>query len=209
MRSRRGRQLGIMGIGIATLAVVLGALLLANRPGSAAIVAGRQAPVGTVALAVITPSPPTPAVGARITLPDGITRPDAPEVEIALVVAGQPPLIAQREAMQAVADTGVPWGLGGQYAGKAVTVTAWYGLGTVGRPGDAGKPWVGRRNIPLKDGTILDHIKTRAMWVIDYGNTVAYGAGAPSKPAPTYDHTVYLVDAQTRTVLEVRFYQGA
>jgi len=103
----------------------------------------------------------------------------------------------------------LPWGLGGQFQGKTVTVAAWYGLGTVGHPGDAGKPWLGRRNIPLKDGTLLDHIQHRPMWIIDYGNMVAYGAGAPKKPAPVYNHTVYLVDAQTRTVLEVRFYQGA
>lgn len=183
-------------------------IALANQAGNLGGATPVPAAAGTLVPAAVATEAPTPAAGARIALPKGVSRPDASSAEITLIATNLPPPISQREAMQAVADYGVPWGLGGQYQGKTVTVTAWFGLATLGRPGAAGKPWVGRRNIPLKNSDVLDHIENWPMWIIDYGNTVAYGGGTPAQPAPVYNHTVYLVDAQTRTVVEVRFYQG-
>jgi len=106
--------------------------------------------------------------------------------------------------MQLVEDLGVPFGLGGDYLGKPVTVTAAYGLGTFGHWDPVAGAWIGDLHIPLK-GTdiVLDHIEHRPMWILDYGNVVAYGSQT------TFNHAVYAVDEETRTVLLAWFYQGA
>ena len=105
--------------------------------------------------------------------------------------------------MQVVKSFGVPFGLGGEYEGQAVNVTAAYGIGTFGHSGGPGQPWIGDRNVPLKGtNTVLDHIENRPMWILDYGNVIAYGTQA------TFNHAVYAIDIQTRSVLMIWFYQG-
>ncbi len=150
--------------------------------------------IGSTALAAGQPYPDNPAfAGQDLT----VVRPDAP------------PLISQAEAMEAVSRLGVPWGNGGEWEGRTVTVAATYGLVTAGGPGEGGKPWVGLRNLPLPDGTTLDHIEGRPMWIIDYGNTYFVGAGCPEcTPPPDYDHSVYLIDAATASVWVAWGYVG-
>ncbi|HMM42205.1 MAG TPA: hypothetical protein PKA95_09915 [Thermomicrobiales bacterium] len=129
--------------------------------------------------------------------------------DLTIIRTDAPPLISQADAMDAVSRLGVPWGQGGEWEGREVTVAATYGLVTAGRPGEDGKPWVGLRNIPLPDGTTLDHIEDRPMWVIDYGNTYFVGAGCPEcTPPPDYNHSVYLIDAATASVWVVWGYLG-
>jgi hypothetical protein len=113
------------------------------------------------------------------------------------------PAFSRQEAMQIVSDLGVSFGLGGEYEGQAVSIASTYGLGTLGHPGGPGQPWMGDRYFPLKGtNTVLDHIENRPMWILDYGHIKAYGSQA------TFNHAVYTVDIQTRSVLTIWFYNG-
>ena len=138
------------------------------------------------------------------------------------------PLITQQEAMQVVRDSGVVWGLGGDFQDKPVTVRALYGQLTLGRPEDtlgldtgdnqqalssecAG--WVGPCNVPVKrciedncqnTGKVINRIENRPYWIIDYGNTIISHSGCPTCLAQApYNHTVYAIDAQEKFVLMV------
>lgn len=144
-------------------------------------------------------SPPTddiPAVGEVIALPSSESG------ELTLVRTDKLATFSEQEAMQIVHDSGVPFGLGGEWLGRPVTVSAAYGIGTFGRPGGPGLPWLGDRHIPLK-GTevILDHIENRPMWILDYDNAYAHGTQVDFK------HAVYAVDEETRSVLLAWFYE--
>lgn len=180
--------------------VVIGAICILIA-GIALTTGDSGAPVGAAQPATKAPEA-TPETGEVITLPASRAG------ELTLVDTGATPLISQEQAMQAVADLGVPWGLGGRWQGKPVTVSAAHGLATFGRPGENGKPWVGDRNILLPNGKRLDHIEDRPMWIIDYGNTIGYGGGCPECPPAIFDHTVYAVDTQTEAVLKIWFYKG-
>ncbi|HBY46294.1 MAG TPA: hypothetical protein DEG70_08580 [Chloroflexi bacterium] len=161
-----------------------------------------EAPAGP---APATPEPPaTPAPGQPY--PD---NPAFAGQDLTVVRTDAPPLISQAEAMEAVSRLGVPWGNGGEWEGRTVTVVATYGLVTAGQAGEGGKPWVGLRNLPLPDGKTLDHIEGRPMWVVDYGNTFFIGAGCPEcTPPPNYNHSVYLVDAETASAWVAWGYVG-
>jgi hypothetical protein len=54
----------------------------------------------------------------------------------------------------------------------------------------------------LLEGTdvVLDHIENRPMWILDYDNAYAHGTQV------VFKHAAYAVDAQTRTVLKIWFY---
>jgi hypothetical protein len=124
--------------------------------------------------------------------------------ELTLTPDPNAPVFSQQEAMQVVSNFGIPFALGGAYQGQVVSLAASYGIGTFGHPGGPGQPWIGDVNIPLKGtSTVLDHIENRPMWILDYGNIVAYGSQA------TFNHAVYAVDIQTRSVLKIWFYQGS
>jgi hypothetical protein len=116
------------------------------------------------------------------------------------------PLISQQQAMAIVA-TQSPWGLGGNWEGKQVTVQAWYGLGSIGYADSRGN-WLGSLNIPLPSGQILDHIENRPMWLIAYGNVPGIIASAcwGCAPPPVYTHDVYAVDAQSRSIIWLASY---
>ncbi len=142
------------------------------------------------------PSPATtPAVGEVIPLPSSTSG------GLTLIRTDTVPAFSQQEAMQIVHDFGIPFALGGDWEGLQVTVAAAYGLGTFGRPGGPGLPWLGDRYFPLK-GTdvVLDHIENRPMWILDYGNVRAGGSRA------VFRHAVYAVDEETRSVLKIWFY---
>ena len=65
-------------------------------------------------------------------------------------------------------------------------------------------PWVGDQNIPIKGTNIvLNHIEPRPRWIIDYGNVTAYGSQAE------FNHAVYAVDVESKSVLKIWFYQGS
>lgn len=126
-----------------------------------------------------------------------ISGPTFEEQNIKLVAVADPPLISMEEAMQIISEAGVSWGLGGEWEGKPVTVTGYYGLATFGYQGPGG--WLGVVNIPLPDGSKLDHIEDRPMWIITYSNTPFVASGCPDcPPPPDYNNTIYTVDAQTR-----------
>ena len=149
--------------------------------------------VGTVA----------PAADEVLPLPGNPHDPDRGT----LLRTSAPPLISRQEALHLIHNGGAPWALGGQYEGETVTIRAEYGLVTLGRPGEHGRDWLGDRNIPLPTGEVLDHIERRPMWIVDYGNVIAYGSGCPRCPPPIFNHIVYAVDAQTRAVLLSWFYK--
>jgi TolB protein len=111
----------------------------------------------------------------------------------------QPPLISQEDALQAIDDFGIPWALGGEWEGKPVTIGARYGLATI----VDGSTW------PLPDGTQLQDLEQRPMWIVDYGNVqgVIPSIAPGTTPPPPANHAVYGVDAETRVVWYLASYR--
>ena len=137
-----------------------------------------------------------------------IDVPALKQKDITLIAVDAPPVIPVEQVLRAIADIGVPWALGGQWNGKDVTITPYYGLATFGRPGLNGV-WEGDRNIPLPNGEVLDHSENRPMWIVDYGNTEFLAGGCPDCPEPPkYNHSVYAVDAATGQVWTIWGYVG-
>ncbi len=148
-----------------------------------------------------TSGPDAPAIGERIPLPADFSTKNSSGAPVRLIRTADPPLISQREAMEVVAER-FPWGLGGKYEGKPVSVQGWYGIGTIGSPGPKGW-WAGDRNMPLPDGQVLDHIEGRSMWLLAYGNVpgIMGSQALYGPPPPIYHHNVYAVDARTRSII--------
>jgi hypothetical protein len=184
---------------------------LAHKPLIEAVLLGVIAIlVVGVGLAERLPGRASQALGAGATVPaasEVITLPSSESGELTLIRTDEPPAFSQQEAMQIVHDFGVDVALGGERFGKPVTVSATYGIGTLGRPGGPGLPWLGDRNVPLKGtGTILDHVENRPMWILDYDNAYAPAPACPGCDSLFFKHAVYAVDEQTRSVLIVWFY---
>lgn len=155
--------------------------------------------VSATPTAIATDVPATPVVGQPYP-----SNPAFAVNDITLIRADAQPVNSQEQIMRAIADLGVPWALGGEWNGKTVTIQAYYGLATQGRPGVNGMPWEGVLNIPLPNGVMLDRIENRAMWIIDYGNTEFADSGCPDCAAqPKKNHSVYLIDDATAAVLLV------
>ncbi len=179
-------------------AVILGLIVLI-LVGAGAVMqfnGNDDAALGAATAPSAIPSPATiPAVGEAFPLPASTSG------ELTLIRTEKAPAFSQQEAMQIVHDFGIPFALGGEWEGLQVTVSATYGIGTFGRPGGPGLPWLGDRNVPLK-GTdvVLDHIENRPMWILDYDNVRAGGSRAE------FRHAVYAVDEETRSVLKIWFY---
>jgi len=142
-----------------------------------------------------------------------------------MLYTSHPPLISQQEAMQIVADRGVPWARGGQWQGKPVTIDTTYGLATLGQPGDttglhkgdnmpligecAG--WIGLCGLQVQPchngacintGKVLGRLVNRPIWLLDYGNISAVGSKGPPN-----NHAVYIVDATEKFVLLIISYR--
>lgn len=148
----------------------------------------------TTAPAVGEPHPSTPAFAAN---------------DITMVHTDAQPVTSQERIMRSIADLGIPWGLGGEWEGKTVTIQSYFGLVTQGSPGRNGMLWEGVLNTPLPNGVVLDHIENRAMWIIDYGNTQFVDSTCPDcAPAPMKNHSVYLIDDETGAVLLAWGYAG-
>jgi hypothetical protein len=128
-----------------------------------------------------------------------------PYKDVTLRSSTPSPSFSQQDAMQIVKAIGVPWALGGNYEGQQVNVSAHFGIGTLGHADPTEQvPWVGPQHVPIK-GTdiVLDHVADRPMWILDYGNVAAYGSQI------AYNHAVYVVDEQSRTLLITFFYHGS
>lgn len=158
-----------------------------------------------------TPAPATPlstpsAIIQNGPPPDSLTHHNSSGDHVFIASVAGSPLMTLEESMAIVARL-VPWGSGDDYAGKPVTVQAWYGMVAIGNPGPNGA-WSGDTNIPLPSGEILPNLRGRLMWLLDYGNVPGIVSsvcpGCP--PPPVYDHDVYAVDAQTRAVLWLASY---
>ncbi len=177
----------ILGL-IVLVLVGAGTIMQFNGNGNAAL--GADTAPSAMPLPVA-----TPAVGEVIPLSSSTSG------ELTLIVTEKAPAFSQQEAMQIVHDFGIPFALGGDWEGLQVTVSATYGIGTFGRPGSPGLPWLGNRHAPLK-GTdvVLDHIENRPMWILDYGNVRVGGSRAE------FRHAVYAVDEETRSVLKIWAY---
>jgi hypothetical protein len=139
--------------------------------------------------------------GESIPLPTDFSTQNSSGAPVKLIRTTDPPLISHREAMEVVAEQ-FPWGLGGEYEGKPISVQGWYGIGTIGSPGPSGW-WAGDRNIPLPDGEMLDHIENRSMWILAYANVpgIMGSQALYGPPPPVYHHNVYAVDARTRSII--------
>jgi hypothetical protein len=134
---------------------------------------------------------PAATPGDEIALPPGVSHVTSSNSTIRIVAVPEPPIIQKEDAM-AVVMQDFPWGLGGTWEGKQVTIDAWYGMATVG------------------DG-LTDTFGTRLAWILDYGNVPGIiGSGCPGcAPPPVYDHNVYAIDAQTRELRFVGSYAAA
>jgi Tol biopolymer transport system component len=153
---------------------------------------------------------PQPTTDAPVALPQPTpavpTSPDFPEriarlLPLRVLVTDDPPPIGVQDAMQALADVGIPWALGGTWEGRPVTIDAAFGLVTVTD---------GTTHIPLNTGEVLEHVTDRAAWVIDYGNVqgIIPSIAPGTAPPPRHDHAVYVVDAATRSILFIGSYRS-
>lgn len=155
-------------------------------------------PAGTIAAtetphAAITPFPTE--VGQIIPLVS------SSGADLTLVRTEAPELISREDAIQAVADLGVPFAHGGEWRGNELSISATYGVGTFGAWDAAANTWEGPRNLLLPDGQILDHVEDRPMWILEYRNATFDGD-------PPLSHTAYAVDAHTGGVLLIWGYDG-
>ena len=153
-----------------------------------------------------TPVPATPTSASATVmhdapLPDAFAYHNSGGDHVSIVTVTDPPRMTVEQAMSVVAQQ-VPWGSGGSFEGKPVTVQAWYGTVSVGNPGPNGT-WGGPTNIPLPSGEILPNLRGRLVWLLDYGNVPGMvSSTCPGcAPAPVYDHDVYAVDDETGAVL--------
>ena len=194
----------LLAIGIA--AVIAGAVAFDGRQSSSAprpaALAALAADAGTPAATSAVPTAVTTLLPTKVATPvpgEVIILPASGPGDLTLIATDILPSITQQQAMQAVYDMGVPWGLGDSYEGKTPVISATFGLATFGSQAPDGQ-WVGLRNIPLPSGEMLDHIESRPVWIVDYGNTVAYGSQA------VFSNTVYAVDTATGVVVKTWFY---
>lgn len=177
---------------------------------------------------VIQPTPPISEPGLTVISPTvaiGVQIPTPLKRQMAIYVfrTADRPLITLQQARTAVYNNGMDWALGGTHEGKTVTLTAVYGLVTLGGPNTGGNKqgWLGPQNFDLptcssdgkcsSTGVILSHIEKRPMWVLDYGNTdfPAAGQACLTTPCPTpqiFNHSVYTVDGQTGAIFTGDFY---
>ena len=136
------------------------------------------------------------------------------------------PIISLPEALQALHGQGDAWTPGQQYDGKIVKLMAAYGLVDLGYLDSKGA-YYGSRNIRLKtcdssgkcsdSDTVLDKVENRPMWVLDFSNATMQVLAPPADnsqpvactPAPDFNHSLYVIDAATRTYVIARFYYGA
>ena len=154
-----------------------------------------------------TPAPATPTSASATVmhdapLPDGFANHNSGGDHVSIVSVTDPPRMTLELAMSVVAQQ-VPWGSGGSFNGKSVTVQAWYGSVSIGNPGP-NATWGGPANIPLPSGEILPNLRDRRlMWLIDYGNVPGIVSSVCSgcAPPPVYDHDVYAVDVETGSVI--------
>lgn len=136
------------------------------------------------------------------------------------------PTIALPDALALIDTKGIPFALGGQYAGKTVAINATHGRATFGFAADTSKVkaprggqftggcagWLGTCNIPVQQcvkgqgctltGQVIPRLENRPMWIIDYGNIVFPTSGRPA------NHAVYAIDDQTRSVILIWGYNG-
>lgn len=213
-------------IGTITLAVMVVLVVVAvsatkgngnssSQPAATSVVA---------AVAVATPVPATTLAPTPIPLPSPTPLPlptstllptqvavgqvipkvyNKPEVGVTVVRAADVPLISQDMALQILVKQigGMPFGYG--EAGNTVTLDATYGLVTEGSPSSAG--WMGHRNLPLKDGEVLDHIENRSMWVLEFRGVDVMSSDQSCTQAKTctphpLNHALYLIDAKAMQV---------
>jgi hypothetical protein len=145
--------------------------------------------------------------------PGGAAFSEASPPPLALSIAGlnlsavsSEPVFVLSDALAAVATLSPPWRLDTGPDGRPSTLTAAHGLATFGWLGSDGG-WRGLRRVPLPDGTILDHIDGRPMWILDFGNVHADPGGNPTTPIPTPNHAVFAVDDQAGAVIAVWTYR--
>jgi hypothetical protein len=184
---------------------------------------------------ILTPTPKnpttpqtTPASDVTIITPSGkagekILAPFEVHVPISVLSTLETPIASLQKARTAVFNDGMSWALGGTFNGKIVTLTAVFGLVTLGAPNNGGNKqgWLGPQNINIptcsSDGkcipsdTTLAHIENRPMWVLDFGNTDQPAAGQAcfTTPCPTpqiFNHSVYTIDDQSGAIITIDFY---
>lgn len=174
---------------------VLGYQVLRPRPAPAAAAA---------APAITTPAPTDPTLAPReaIAIPAEL-RAALPDLQ--MLQPAEPFVIPEQLAVQAVADLGVPFALSGEFHGKRLTTQAFYGNVTLGRwttNPDGTKAWVSSiMNQPLKDGSTLERIENRPMWIITYDVPFPGPVDPTTGKQLGTSHTGYVVDATTQTVL--------
>ncbi len=218
-------------VSITVLVMLLLSIIIFNTPADLEVKS--KAPLGASVSQVNVAATATSRVLATSTLSDVIiVTPNVPidklvslPSQMTLRRTDAPPLISLDEARKAVYNRGIIWATGGQVNGKTVNLTAAYGLVDLGGRGPTGE-WFGSRNIPMTTcdsggnctptGKVLDHYENRPAWILDYGNTYMRVSGPPPEyckpvactPPPPNNHSVYVIDAETRAVIEATFYYG-
>jgi hypothetical protein len=128
------------------------------------------------------------------------------DITLRALPAGFDTTMTQDEAVSILFDSGIPFARGGKDRGQTVSMDAAAGLATVGYRSENGQWLNGPLNMPLSDGTTLDHIEDRPVWILDYRTASTAIPGDPLA-TPT-NHVVYIIDIETRTILQVLGYAG-
>jgi len=238
---RSSHSLGIIMTLMLVCVVAIAALLVAATSNSWATTSSNSLPYAAMATPAVLSSKAKLEVAPThllITVQPSLITPLPAKINTALVPmpfdaqlpnvkihqSDRQPKISQQFAMKVIYNISgkqlwaSPDGKGVTESGKAVTVSATFGLVNEGSLAN-GRSWAGTVNLPVsvcdgdgncKDtGKKIDHLENRPMWIIDYGNL-----GIPvfdvmcngCTPAPVNNHMVYFVDADTGSVMLIKQY---
>ena len=200
--------------------------------------------ISTVSMSIL--GAPTPRVTKYYSLAstplavDGLFVQPAlqPSGDVSLRRAATLPQLPVETVLAMLQDQGIRFAKGGIIDGQKVTLSAMYGLVTVGKQGDAAgmlpkdatplpdacKGWLGMCDVVLEhcvnnraqcsDVKIVGRYENRPGWVIDYTNIISHGTmmcpeGVVTCDSPTNDHAVVVFDEGLQTWVESYSYNSA
>jgi hypothetical protein len=141
-----------------------------------------------------------PAAGEVIPLP----LPE--EFHVAVRAVDAAPAMSSAAVRRWLAAQGIAFAATDEWNGAPVTVTAAYGLTTVGTTAEDGM-WLGPRNLALPTGEVLDHIEDRLTWVLVYEHAPLSVPVGDQTVTPA--HTLYVIDAETLTIMVAMMFSTA
>jgi hypothetical protein len=189
------------------LALVLGFAARAAHKSSAGNIASgdaTDASRSSIVASQVTTMATVPTAGAPIP-DDAIPFPCGDTCELVVRASADAATVSQSGAQDILARAGIAFAYGGEHSGFPVTVQAAYGIATFGHRASNGQ-WIdGPLNLPLGDGTTLDHLENRLVWVLNYH---VAPTELPGTQGMMTQHVVYIIDEMTGGILYTFGYTG-